>query len=497
MTGTNTDAGTAVGANPATGIGTAAGTTDNAAAVNTAATSARNQFVLSAARAFTGKAGGWIDDASVAIDGERIAWVGATADLPAPYRAWRRKRLDGSERSGNDGTDGRGGANAGNTNGSNTNTGVTLLPGFVETHAHLGTEWRRSPARPNVIDPQAIDQPWNTLHSLSIAQRLANQGVTTVQSLGSLYYSDVALREAIRQGLVEGPRIVAAGAIITPTGGHGWRNGSEVDSIADIRRAVREHHKAGVDTIKFAGTGGFLSPGSAQWKPQFTLDELKAGVAEAHRLGKTVAVHAHGTAGIEQAVEAGADLIAHASFVSDDGLTRFVPELAERIAKAGIYVDIAAVPSFPLPVGEQWFARAVDLYHHGVKVVAGHDLGIERFPPEAYLPALVQLNRSGLPVDEVLVSSTARAAKAVGLAGVTGELAAGFAADVVAVAGDPRADFSAVRDLVKVLIRGREHPLPSPEERQATAFAFTEPRENPTLRAYQEERRRLAAAVYE
>ncbi|MBT1181374.1 amidohydrolase family protein [Bifidobacterium sp. CP2] len=451
---------------------TAQGKTTRAAASSAAPshTQPDGRRVLNAARAFTGKAGQWIADASVAIDGARIAWVGPTAALPEPYRTWPQEHHPTS----------------------------TLLPGFVETHAHLGTEWRRNPTQPNVIDPAAIAVPWNTLQSLHTAQRLADQGVTTVQSLGALDYTDVALREAVEHGLVRAPRIVAAGAIITPTGGHGWRNGSEVDSIPDIRRAVREHHKAGVDTIKFAGTGGFLSPGSAQWRPQFTLEELRAGVEEAHRLGKTVAVHAHGTAGIEQAVEAGADLIAHASFVSDDGFTRFVPELAERIAAAGIYVDVAAVSTYPLPEGgEPWFARSVDLYRHGVKVVAGHDLGIERFPPEAYLPALVKMHEAGLPAEEVLVAATARAAKAVGLAGVTGMLAAGYAADVVAVDGDPLADFTAVERVTKVLIRGVEHPLPSAAEREARRFSFWELRGNPTLDAYQERRARLAAATYE
>lgn len=427
------------------------------------------QRVITAALAFTGNAGEWIDQAAVALDGANIAWVGTQTDLPDRYRQWEREDHPES----------------------------TLLPGFVETHAHLGTEWQRHP-KPGTIDPSIIEESWNTLHSLHTALRLADQGVTTVQSLGSLYYSDVALREAVHLGLIHAPRIVAAGAIITPTGGHGWRNGSEADSISDILHAVREHHKAGVDTIKFAGTGGFLSPGSAQWKPQFTIDQLRAGTEEAHRLGKTVAVHAHGTAGIEQAVEVGADLIAHASFVSDDGITRFVPELAERIAHAHIYVDVAAVPSFPLHEHENWFARAVDLYRHGVKVVAGHDIGIDGLPPETYLPALELLHEVGLPIEEVLVSATSRAAKAIGLAGITGVLAAGYEADVIVVDGNPLTDISAIRRLSKVVLHGKDHPLPSAEQREEDQrnFGFPDIYENGTLRSYQERRQRLAAAEY-
>lgn len=315
--------------------------------------------------------------------------------------------------------------------------------------------------------------------------------MTTVQSLGSLYYSDVALREAIRFGFVSGPRIVAAGAIITPTGGHGWRNGAEVDSIDDIRREVRRHHKYGVDTIKFAGTGGFLTPGSAQWRPQFSIEELTAGVDEAHRLGKTVAVHAHGTAGIEQAVQARADLIAHASFVSDDGITRFVPALADRIARSGIYVDVSGAPGYPLKEDETWFLRSLQLYQHGVKIVAGHDVGIEGIAPEAYLPSLELLNHIGVPAEEVLVAATSRAAAAAGLAGITGVIAEGYDADIVLVQGNPLAHFSDIRRIVRVIIRGRTYPAPNGYAGDVGS-TFPPVQENAVLRDYQARRQRLA-----
>lgn len=414
-------------------------------------------WVLFASALFTGKPGERISDAAVVITDDSIAWAGPSDELPEQYRSYRQEHYDDA----------------------------TILPGLIETHAHLGTEWRSHP-EPDISDPQAIDQSWNTLYSLHTAQQLASYGVTTIQSLGSLYYSDVAVREAIQHGLAEGPRIVAAGGIITPTGGHGWRNGAEVDSITDILREVRAHHKAGVDTIKFAGTGGFLTPGSAQWRPQFSLEELRAGVNEAHRLGKVVAVHAHGTAGIEQAVDTGVDLIAHASFVSDDGITRFVPELADRIAAAGIYVDVSAAPGYPLRKEETWFGRAIDLYKHGVKIVAGHDIGIQIVPPSAYLPSLELLHEAGIPAEEVLLSATSRAASAIGLAGIAGVIASGYEADIVVVQGNPFAHFSDIRNLIKVIIRGKDYSAVAAKERLTqTNFAFPEISENRTLRQYQ------------
>lgn len=217
--------------------------------------------------------------------------------------------------------------------------------GLIETHAHLGARPR---SHPDVPAPEWHEQGWNALHSVFWARQLASVGVTSVQSLGSAFYTDVVLREAINRGLVEGPRIVAAGPMITTTAGHDWRTGSEVDSIDDIRHAVREHHKAGVDVIKVGATGGFFTPGSAQRKAQFTVEELSALVEDAHRLGHRVAVHAHGTEGIQRAVEARVDYIAHGTFISDNGTTKFIPELADEIARKGIYVDVAAPPSYPL-----------------------------------------------------------------------------------------------------------------------------------------------------
>lgn len=418
--------------------------------------SASRTFI--ATHLFTGKPGDpLLGNAALVIEGDEIAWVGNADELPERYRAYPQERFEDS----------------------------TILPGLVEVHAHLGTEWRLHP-EPGTIDPSMIDPSWNTLYSLHTAQQLASYGVTSIQSLGSLYYSDVAVREAIHAGLVEGPRIVASGSIITPTGGHGWRNGAEADSATDILREIRRHHKAGVNTIKFAGTGGFLSPGSAQWKPQFSIDELRAGVDEAHRLGKNVVVHAHGTAGIEQAVDAGVDLIAHASFVSDDGITRFVPDLADRIAKAGIYVDVAAAPGYPLQDGETWFGRTVDLYHHGVKIVAGHDIGIQIVPPAAYIPSLELLHEAGIPAYDVLLSATSRAASAIGLAGITGVLAPGYHSDAIIVRGNPLDRFPDIEKLTKVIIDGRDYGIHGTNGQESQQpFSFPKITENRTLQEYQ------------
>jgi imidazolonepropionase-like amidohydrolase len=361
---------------------------------------------------------------AVAIADGVIAWVGDAAELPASFAGWDRS----------------------------DHAGAAILPGLVETHAHLGAYvWA---AQIDVPDPSQHSDAWEVLSAAKIARQLASLGVTTVQSLGARSYADVVLREAIKAGLIAGPRIVASGPPVTLTGGHDWNDGVEVDSIRDILRAVREHHKAGADVIKVMATGGFMSHSTAPWNAQFTVAELTALADDAHRLGKRVAAHAHGTEGIRRAAEAGFDFIAHGSFVAADGSTRFDPAVADLIAARGIFVDHCAVPSYPAVADEPAAARAFDLYQRGVLVVVGHDIGAVH-PASAYTFGLRQLEAVGLPRAEVLIAATSRGAAAVGLAGVTGVLAPGYAADLIVVEGDPLADLRALERLTEVVIGGR------------------------------------------
>ncbi|MDR3107414.1 MAG: amidohydrolase family protein [Bifidobacteriaceae bacterium] len=380
--------------------------------------------VLTADRLFTGASTSHIESGALALSGGKVAWAGVERELPPAYQDWPRTAYPGA----------------------------TILPGFIETHAHLGLySWSAQPAVP---DPAVHSAAWEALSSVKIARQLASVGVTTVQSLGADYYGDVALREAVKLGLIQGPRIVAVGAPITYSGGHSWQRGSVADSIPEILRQVRLHHQAGTDGIKVMATGGFMSFATAPWNAQFTVDELKALIDDAHRLGKHVAAHAHGTDGIRRLVEAGIDYITHATFVGRDGTTEFDPDLADQIAAKGIYVDGCAPPSYPPVAGETATPRAAQLYQHGAKIVTGHDIGAV-YPASAYTFGLKQLEASGLPRAEVLIAATSRGAGAVGLAGVTGVLAPTYSADLVVAKGDPLVSLDALDNLVEVIIEGR------------------------------------------
>lgn len=332
--------------------------------------------------------------------------------------------------------------------------GSTLMPGLIETHAHLATSG--TDVEYPDYGPQEIARL--SLNAARSARELLSIGVTSVQSLGARHYVDVALRDAIAQGELRGPRVRASGPQITTTGGHSWHAGSEVDGPDSIRRSVREHHKRGVDTIKVMATGGFTTDASVPWNAQFTTEEIALIATEAHRLGHLCAAHAHGTQGIERAVAAGVDYLAHASFVSARGRTELDAALADRIAQAGIYVDCTITADIPAMVArDDSFAPPVRaLWERGVRIVAGHDAGIPQVANRAYVGGLEAMEAMGLPRHEVILAATSRAAAAIGLAGVAGVLAPGYDADLIAVAGDPRTDLAALRDLRLVATRGRE-----------------------------------------
>src|SRR5581483_544893 len=178
---------------------------------------------------------------------------------------------------------------------------VTLLPGLIDTHVHLGFDAGRTPVARMLADDDTV----LVLRMRRAARRALAAGITTVRDLGDRGYLGLALRDWFRAGEESGPEIVAAGPPITVTGGHCHFMGGEADGEIEVRRAVRARVKQGVDVIKIMATGGQMTPGTNPLAAQYTVAELSAAAEEAHRLGRTITAHAHGVAGIAAAVEAG------------------------------------------------------------------------------------------------------------------------------------------------------------------------------------------------
>lgn len=382
--------------------------------------------VLLASRVLAGPDLAAVDHGAVVLDGETIVWVGREADLSVDqYDPAAEVQALGD---------------------------VTLMPGLIDSHVHLAFDGGPAP----VARMMAENDAQQVALMLRSARELLSVGVTTARDLGARGYLDVAVRDAIAAGTARGPRMLTAGAPLTVTGGHCWFMGGEVDTEDDVRRTVRRHHKMGVDLIKVMSTGGFMTAGSAPWFAQFQTEQVRAAVDEAHRVGKRVAAHAHGVEGIERALSAGVDTLEHCSFVHTDGTHTVVPELADRIAASASYVSPTCnfrMSEMRALMPEREFALP-ELYRRGVKIIASTDAGIDNCPHYGFVGGLLAMQEMGLPVKEVLTAATTRAAEALGLGREVGQLTAGFTADLIAVAGDPRHDLAALHALRLVVSRG-------------------------------------------
>jgi len=382
--------------------------------------------VLTAPRVLTGEqavAGG-----AVVIGDRTVDWAGPAGMLPAEYAALPRADYPDS----------------------------TIMPGLIDSHVHLGFDGGPHPAarmRAETDEQQLI----RMLHS---ARDLLGVGVTTARDLGGRGYVNVAVRDAIAEGLARGPRMVVAGCPVTVTGGHCWFMGGEADSEDDLRRIVRTHHKHGADLIKVMSTGGFMTTGSAPWYAQFTVGQLALIVEEARRVDKPVAAHAHGIEGIRRAVEAGVTTLEHCSFVTETNERRFSEPLAAMIAERGIVVCPTISVNAPyvaeltgIVVGE----NLVAMHEMGIRLIAGTDAGIDNTPHHQYVGGLEYLVKLGFRTADVIAMATTEAAAVLGVGAVTGRLAPGYEADLIVVHGDPLADIAALGRLRRVIARGRDY----------------------------------------
>ncbi|WP_327001677.1 amidohydrolase family protein [Dactylosporangium sp. NBC_01737] len=338
--------------------------------------------------------------------------------------------------------------------------GTTLLPGLIDAHSHLcGNSRLDALDRLPGLSADELDETVTE----SLAAQLAG-GVTAVRDLGDQDWA-VVDRHRGRPG---GPVVVASGPPITSIGGHCASMGGEASGVDGLRRAVRERAERGADLVKIMASGGALSPGTDLRACQFTLDELRAVVDEAHRLGLPVTAHAHAVAAVRQCVAAGVDGIEHCSCVDEQGM-RTPPELAARLAAAGIMVcptlghDLSRIPS-PTPAVADGLRRHVEdrliqageLQRAGVTLISGLDSGIHPAKAHGVLPlAIVELTAVGASAGAALASATSLAARACGLAERTGRLRPGLAADLLLVDGDPTTDIAAIRNVRAVVSRGR------------------------------------------
>ncbi|MFI6099389.1 amidohydrolase family protein [Lentzea sp. NPDC051213] len=325
---------------------------------------------------------------------------------------------------------------------------VTLLPGLVDSHVHLGFD----PAGVAVdLQHDAEDVMLERMRANAVEALRA--GITTVRDLGDRSYLTLRVRDA-------GPEVLVAGPPVTTTGGHCWFLGGEADGLDGVRAAVTERVERGVDVVKIMATGGSVTPGSSPFHQQYTTEELRAGVEIAHAAGIPVAVHAHGASGIAAAVEAGVDSIEHGFFLAPGGP---VVDWAtvETLVRKEIYVSTTTArrpsgePMAPVSVKvRENFARMREL---GVRLVCSSDAGVGPFKRFDSLPhGIVEFGELlGFGTAGALASATSVAANACGIGKRKGRIAPGYDADLLAVAGNPLTDLKALLD-VRAVFRGGE-----------------------------------------
>ena len=350
---------------------------------------------------------------------------------------------------------------------------ATLLPGFIDAHTHvIGRE---------VGDPAKCDelvrdyQGFGAILGVANAQKTLLGGFTTIRNVGAPNFDDMALRSAIGEGFVIGPRMQNAGHAIGITGGHcdengfrpGLMDGNPALGIADgadqARAAVRYQAKYGADVIKICATGGVLSEGDAVGVQQYTYDEMKAIVEEATKLERKVAAHAHGTEGIKTAVRAGVASIEHGSFLDEEGArmmaqrgTFLVPTLSagesvERLVKAGQIKGLRAQKALAAAAAMRNGVKIA--VRDGVPIALGTDAGVDPHGKNAH-EFVLMVEWGGMTPMQSIVAGTLNGAKLLGWDNRVGSLAPGKLADVVAVPGDPLRDIHAMEQVSFVMKNG-------------------------------------------
>lgn len=398
-------------------------------------------LVLKAAHLFDGKSGRLVSPGLVVVQGGKIVGVGAGAGIPAGARV-----IELGD--------------------------ATLLPGYIDAHTHIAGDYEENWAQ-GFYEGMLRFPVEQSFHAARNARVTLEAGVTTAREVGATDFIDVALRNAIDQGLTEGPRMLVAGHALGSTGGHcdsapmppdrvkpagpleGVCNGPE-----ECRLATRLQMKYGADVIKICASGGVLSESDPVDVPQLTPDELRAIIGEAHTWGRKVAAHAHGDLAARQAVEAGIDSIEHGSFLK--------PATLQLMKDKGVYLVptrmtqlwvLDKADTYPPKIGAKARAAANahaqmmhDALRIGVPIAFGTDAAV--YPHGLNAREFGDYVDTGMSPAAALMTSSRGAAKLLGVDGETGTLEAGKYADIVAVPGDVLADIRATERPLLVMKQG-------------------------------------------
>ena len=408
-------------------------------------------IVLTAARLIDGTGAPVVRNGAIVVTDDRIVAVGARDRISVPSGA---RVIDLGD--------------------------ATLLPGFVDAHTHIVG---RTLGDPKVDDAAVRDfASYGAILGVGNAERTLLAGFTTIRNVGASGFDDMALRQAVGEGRIRGPRMQNAGHSLGITGGHCDENGFRpglmdagiedgiANGPAEVRAAVRYQIKYGADVIKTCATGGVLSEGDAVGVTQYDFDELKAMVDEAAKHERRVAAHAHGAEGIQIASRAGVTSIEHGSFLDAEGAkimkergTWLVPtlmagEAVERFAKSGVLTGLRAEKALAAAAAMRNAVRLAGA--NGVRIALGTDAGVIPHGTNGHEFTLL-VEWGGLTPMQAIVAGTLSSATVLGWERNIGSLTPGKWADIVAVPGDPLADIRRMESTVFVMKNGVVHKSPA------------------------------------
>ena len=368
------------------------------------------------------------DNATLLVRGTKISAVGPSNDVRIPKGA---VRIDGR--------------------------GLSIIPGLIDCHVHLclGGE-------PDVVATLESEQPsYTLLKSARHAKATIDAGFTTVRDVGSRDHSIFTLKQAIESGVMPGPHIVGAGLAICMIGGHARFIGQEVEGTEQVRKVVAEQVAAGAGVIKIIASGGVLTPGTSPDEAQMTMEELSAAVDAAQQAGKRVAAHAHGAAGMKNAITAGVRSIEHATLLDDESgalMKRYgvymVPTLSALATTA------ASRPGCGIPDSALHKAKAMTKRHRasfkaahqsGIAIAMGTDAGTPFNYHGDNAQELERMVAFGMTPMEAIVASTATAARLIGIQDSVGTVTKGMEADLVILQGNPLRRIEVLRDRDKIV----------------------------------------------
>ena len=386
-----------------------------------------------------------VSNAYVSVDGSRIAGMGSLSQMPSADD--QSAVLDFPEH--------------------------YLLPGLINCHVHLCLPSEGIPFHHRQSNEMAL------LTAVRNMQTELESGVTTLRDCGDQNGVLFALRQAVEEGILKGPRLLLCGPPLTATGGHAHFLGGVADSRDELRQAVRQRIEAGADFVKLIATGG-STPDTDPTRASYSTSQMSIAVKTAHRLGRSVTAHCRGIPGIRNALEAGVDHIEHACFEQTDGTLKFDPGLAEQMARQGTFItptiqlyrdslqmltrkqstatlsdrETRLLDQLP-GIIEEKFRTLRNLISLGVRCVAGNDAGLPQTGFGRFWQELDALIKGGMTPLQATVAATRDAAESVGLADTIGSVRVGKQADLIVVESDPMSDITALAKPSLVMQAGR------------------------------------------